>query len=124
VNFIKWAIDIYNNPERYLMTQEPGEGKEVKLLSNDEYTILEALKEARSQRKEWEEQEARCRAALLRSVGDSDLLYYEGNYVAEIETRSSTRFDRKTFAKDWPKLDEEYRTETESKVVNITIEEG
>lgn len=95
------------------------EGKIVQMLDDEEYSILEQLREARAQKKEWEEQEQRCRGALLGAVGDADLLYYEGEYVANIESRSSTRFDRKTFAKDWPKLDEEYRKETESKVINL-----
>ncbi len=97
-------------------------GKIVHGLTEEEFVILESLKDARVQRKEWEEQEARCRAALLSEIGDADLLYYDGKYVGEIEVRTSTRFDRKTFAKDWPKIDEEYRTETTSKVINITIE--
>lgn len=97
------------------------EGTEVRSLSKDEFVILEALRDARAQKKEWEEQEQRCRAALLDEIGAADRLYYDGNYVASIENRSSTRFDRKTFAKDWPKLDEEYRTETHSKVINITM---
>lgn len=95
------------------------EGKEVKMLDADEYVMLEALREARSQRKEWEDQEKRCREALLDSIGNAATLYYNGKYVANIETRPSSRFDRKTFAKDWPRLDEEYRTESESKVVNL-----
>lgn len=95
------------------------EGTEVRMLSQDEFVILESLKEARSQKKEWEEQEQRCRKALLDEIGAADRLYFDGRYVAQIENRESTRFDRKTFAKDWPKLDEEYRTKTESKVINI-----
>lgn len=95
--------------------------KEVRNLDKDEFVILEALRDARAQKKEWEEQEARCRKALLDTIGTADLLYYDGKYVANIENRESTRFDRKTFAKDWPKLDEEYRTKTESKVINITM---
>jgi hypothetical protein len=95
------------------------EDKIVKSLSDDEFVMLEALREARSQKKEWEEQEQRCRAALLDAVDDADLLYYEGRYVGEIQERTSTRFDRKTFAKDWPKLDKEYSKETSSKVINL-----
>jgi hypothetical protein len=95
------------------------DGVEVRSLSQDEFVMLEALKEARAQKKEWEEQEKRCRAALLDAVGDADALYWDGKYVAQIENREATRFDRKTFAKDWPKLDEEYRTETKSKVINL-----
>lgn len=93
----------------------------VKDINKDELVILEALRDARAQKKEWEEQEQRCRAALLDAVGNAASLSYDGKYVANIETRESTRFDRKTFAKDWPKLDETYRTKTESKVINITM---
>lgn len=95
------------------------ESKEVRIISNSEFVILEALREAREHKKAWEEQEQRCRQALLSSVGDADMLYYDGKYVASIETRSQSRFNRKLFAKDWPRLDEEYRTEVESKVINL-----
>lgn len=94
-------------------------GVVVHSMSDDEFVILEALREAREQRKSWEEQEQNCRQALLSFAEEAEMLYYDGKYVANIETRESTRFDRKTFAKDWPALDRTYRTETKSKVINI-----
>lgn len=95
------------------------DGIEIKLLNDEQMALVTALREARAQKKEWEEQEQRCRAALLSEIDNADMLAYGGEYVAAIETRLSTRFDRKTFAKDWPKLDEEYRKDTESKVINL-----
>ena len=94
-------------------------GVEVKMLNDEQMALVTALREARAQKKEWEEQEQRCRAALLSEIDNADMLEYGGEYVAAIETRNSTRFDRKTFAKDWPKLDQEYRKDTESKVINL-----
>ncbi len=89
------------------------------MLTDEEALLVEALRDARAQKKEWEEQEKRVRQDLLDAIGEADMLYHNERYIADIETRESTRFDRKTFAKDWPKLDEEYRTTTQSKVVNL-----
>lgn len=98
---------------------QDGDGKEVKMLTDAQMELVTALGEARAQKKEWEEQEQRCRQALLSEVDDADILYYDGEYVASIENRTGSRFNRKLFQKDWPKLDSEYCVATESKVVNI-----
>lgn len=91
------------------------------LLSDEEWVVLEKLAEARQAKREWEEEEKRCRSALLDAVGDAATLIYGGNIVGTVTDKTSSRFDRKTFAQDWPKLDEEYRTESKSKVVNPIV---
>jgi hypothetical protein len=93
--------------------------EEVHMLSDEEWVVLEQLREARACKKEWEEQEQRCRAALLDAIGNAGSLYYGGNYVATVEDRTSKRFDRPTFKKDWPKLDEQYTKESESTFINL-----
>ncbi len=88
-------------------------------LTDEEFVVLEQLREARLAKAEWEAQEKRCRSAILDAVGEAGKLYYGGNYVADLEDRTSSRFDRKQFKLDWPKLDSEYQTTTHSTVVNL-----
>lgn len=94
---------------------------EVRMLSDVEMAVVEQLREARAEKKSWEEQETRCRAALLDAVGSADVLMHDGNIVSNIERRTSRRWNRKLFAKDWPKFDamEEYNSITESTVINL-----
>lgn len=94
---------------------------EMMILDTAEMDLLNQLREARAEKKSWEEQEGRCRAALLDAVGSANTLLYQGDIVANIEKRSSRRWNRKLFAKDWAALDamEEYNTVSESTVINL-----
>lgn len=106
---------------------------EIRGLSDDEFVMLEALKEARAQEKEWKAQSERCRAALLDSLGDALVvldpvenptlqLSYPGiEVVGEIKKRTSRGWNRKLFAKDWAALDAnpDYHTVSESTIVSI-----
>lgn len=103
---------------------------EIRSLTDDELVLLEALREARAEAKSWGEQSDRIRKALLDSidesvkhlgVGEMVQLYSNGDVVAEVVKRESTRFNKKLCAKDWPKImnSDDYNTKTPSTVVNI-----
>jgi hypothetical protein len=92
---------------------------EVYALSTEEFAVLEKLREARQCEKEWKEESGRARAALLDAVGSASKLYYGGNYVGDVEERTSKRFDRKAFKEDWPKLEREYTTESTATFITL-----
>lgn len=88
-------------------------------IDDDTKALLDAIAEARQNAKAWADQEKTLGDQIKKQFGHDCVLLYEGDTVGDLHTVKSNRFDRKTFALDWPRLDREYNKETTYRKLSI-----